>query len=158
MTDEEREEYQGKFYDETDEQRAARLKRKHRLGRLKHQKEHDKEKICPYCFEKSSFSIVTDDAKLTKYDKHIRKRNMVAIEWVKNNQQRKAFHYKEDAEPKPIDNGSGVYDKDGKDIGLTEEEVELSPDDQRYVNNIEERIKRQQIEIKNIKKKRGNKK
>ena len=62
-------------------------------------------------------------------------------------------------EEKAIENGSGIYDKDGKDLNpVKEEEVELNPDDQRYVNKIEERIKRQKTEIANIKKKRGSKK
>ena len=144
--------------DETDEERAERLCSLHKVGKcgngspLKNKMEHDREKQCPYCYpNKSRFSVKRDSGGLTNYDRWLRGRNMSSIDYVKSQISSRTEKV----------GGSGIFDEEGNDIGIKkeEDEVKLNPSAQRYVNGIERRIKAQQTEIDNIKKKaKGDKK
>ena len=114
--------------------------------------EHDREKQCPYCYpNKSRFSVKRDSGGLTNYDRWLRGRNMSSIDYVKSQISSRTEKV----------GGSGIFDEEGNDIGIKkeEDEVKLNPSAQRYVNGIERRIKAQQTEIDNIRKKaKGDKK
>jgi hypothetical protein len=114
---------------ETDQQRAQRIRDLHQecvkcheykcrcktfTHHLTHWKEHDKMKECPYCFGEGKWTIQTTvdsgGHRLTEYDRHIRRNNIDQIDWVRQ--------HRPNGEPIPkTDNGSGIYDEKGNDLG-----------------------------------------
>lgn len=93
---------------------------------LTHWKEHDKMKECPYCFGEGKWTTKTTidsgGHRLTEYDRYIRRGNIDQIDWVRQ--------HRPNGEPIPKpDNGSGIYDAKGNDLGRKISKVVVVPAD-----------------------------